>query len=265
MKAEYFQPHERFSELIIRFEHIEIEAGMAVIDKHIPDGYSSLVFNSIGKAILHESQEIVLPSHFMVIPLQHAVRIGISSGIDSFIVTCRASMLSRILRIDCKIRTYGNFITLQSAEIARLAEILKSDTENCARISAVENYFSGTGCLCYKQDQIDNLYQNIIDDKAGAGIAAHVGKFEMSPRFFRRHFVERVGVNAKTLARIVRVNHLWNIIINEKATDFQDLVFEGNYFDQAHLIRDFKSFTGETPSFFFRRNLENTRRLSGRK
>jgi AraC-like DNA-binding protein len=40
-------------------------------------------------------------------------------------------------------------------------------------------------------------------------------------------------------------------------------VFDGNYFDQAHFINDFKSITGETPSYFFNRNLQITKMFSG--
>lgn len=73
-----------------------------------------------------------------------------------------------------------------------------------------------------------------------------------------------MGLNAKSLARIVRVNYLWSNIINHQAVDFQKMVFEGDYFDQAHLIHDFKQIVGETPSYFFKRNLDNVKIISGK-
>ena len=76
--------------------------------------------------------------------------------------------------------------------------------------------------------------------------------------------LKEAGITPKKLLRLVRFDYLWTKINNEKTIDYQDLVFDGNYFDQAHFINDFKSITGETPSYFFNRNLQITKMFSGR-
>lgn len=87
----------------------------------------------------------------------------------------------------------------------------------------------------------------------------------MSPSSLQRKFARRVGISPKGLMRITRLNYLWDRIRHGCAVDFQDMVFEGKYFDQAHFIKDFKSLTGEAPGHFFARNLEATRMLSGKR
>jgi AraC-like DNA-binding protein len=42
------------------------------------------------------------------------------------------------------------------------------------------------------------------------------------------------------------------------------MVFDGEYFDQSHFIKDFKMITGESPNHFFKRNLELVKVLSGK-
>ena len=64
--------------------------------------------------------------------------------------------------------------------------------------------------------------------------------------------------------RIVRLNYLWTKIKYDSAVDYQDLVFNGNYFDQSHFINDFKYIVGETPNQFFNRNLEIVEYFSGK-
>ena len=83
-------------------------------------------------------------------------------------------------------------------------------------------------------------------------------------RTLERNFIKRTGVTPKTLMRIVRLDYLWTKIKDENAIDYQELVFDGNYFDQAHFINDFKSIIGETPNYFFNRNLQITKMFSGR-
>lgn len=86
----------------------------------------------------------------------------------------------------------------------------------------------------------------------------------INERTLQRHFIKRVGVGPKLLARIVRVNYLWDQIERDGLNDYQDLVFLGNYYDQTHFIKDFKNIIGETPSSFFNRNLGLVKLLSGK-
>ena len=64
--------------------------------------------------------------------------------------------------------------------------------------------------------------------------------------------------------RIVRFNYLWDKIRTEHVLDYQDLVFDGHFFDQSHFIKDFKDIIGETPSYFFKRNLQHLQIISGK-
>lgn len=265
MKLDYYQPSESCRSLVMHYESIQAQGeNVAVIDRHIPSGYASLVFNSSGSAKIHEEPVIHLPNHFMVVPLFHAVNIGVYENIDSFIVTCRASMLSRLLSLNlASIKTdfYRRSNNQELKEMAFQFTQYKSVEE---RISIIEHFFKDKGLIKYIPDEIDMLYNLIMNGHGCVPIKEHIEKFNQSPRYFRDHFTERIGVNAKTLARIVRVNYLWSMIIKNRAVDFQDMIFEGDFFDQAHFIHDFKKIVGETPSFFFNRNLDNVMIISGK-
>lgn len=77
--------------------------------------------------------------------------------------------------------------------------------------------------------------------------------------FSRKHlttlFREQVGLPPKTVARIVRFDRASRIVGEGKS--WTDIAGEHGYYDQAHLIRDFREFSGFTPGEYpQRRNPE---------
>lgn len=266
MQLDYRLPSEKCRSLIVRYEQVQANGDwLAVVDKHVSSGLAYLVFNSSGRAVIHETPETTLPSFFMVVPLFRSVDIGVYDNLDSFIVGFKASMLSRLLSMNLESVQEEYYRRITNDIIGVLAQRIKEATILDERCALLEDFFiSELRFGRYRPDDIDQLYTAIIEGNGLQPISDLVAKFDKSPRTFRRKFVERVGVNAKTLARIVRVNYLWTLILKDNATDFQSMVFEGDYFDQAHLIHDFKQIIGETPSFFFHRNLDNVRFISGK-
>lgn len=265
MKLNYYQPSDPNCSLVIQYEHVQAEdENISVIDRHIPSGYASLVFNSSGRAAIHEDPLIHLPRHFIVVPLFRAVNIGIYEDLDSFIVTCRASVLSRLLSLNLSSFKNDFYRRSENDGLKVMEQQFIEHKSAKERISIIEHFFEVNGLTEYIPDEIDTLYTSIMEGRGCTPIAKHIEQFDKSPRYFRQHFTERIGVNAKILARIVRVNYLWSMIIKNRVVDFQDMVFEGDYFDQAHLIHDFKKIVGETPSFFFKRNIDNVMIMSGK-
>lgn len=67
---------------------------------------------------------------------------------------------------------------------------------------------------------------------------------------FEKRFRKVVGTTAKKFASIVRFNAVLEDL-NETKT-LTEICYENNFFDQAHFIKDFKQFTGDTPENFKR-------------
>lgn len=75
-------------------------------------------------------------------------------------------------------------------------------------------------------------------------------KLFISQSPFEKRFRKVVGTTAKKFASIVRFNSVLDNL-NETKT-LTEICYENNFFDQAHFIRDFKQFTGDTPEKFKR-------------
>jgi AraC-like DNA-binding protein len=76
-------------------------------------------------------------------------------------------------------------------------------------------------------------------------IAAEVG---WSHRHFIAKFKQQVGLRPKTAARLVRFDGVWRRLDQRKVPDWAGIARDAGYADQAHLIRDFRQFTGTTPA-----------------
>jgi AraC-like DNA-binding protein len=70
----------------------------------------------------------------------------------------------------------------------------------------------------------------------------------MSVRQFERVCQQRIGMSPKSFARIVRFSKAYRLRENHPDLSWISIAHGAGYFDQMHMIRDFKQFAGTTPS-----------------
>ena len=83
----------------------------------------------------------------------------------------------------------------------------------------------------------------------GAGrideIADEIG---ISRQHLARKFLHHVGVSPKTFARVMRFRRMLHSVGPD--TDWADLAAAHGYYDQSHLIAEFRELAGQTPNAF---------------
>lgn len=70
------------------------------------------------------------------------------------------------------------------------------------------------------------------------------------PRRLERRFRDAVGAGPKTLARIIRFQALLGGLRSGAPATWTEAALAAGYYDHAHLVRDFRAFTGQSPSRF---------------
>ena len=70
----------------------------------------------------------------------------------------------------------------------------------------------------------------------------------LSRKQFERVFSEQVGVNPKTFSRTVRFQRALRVLELKPHISLTALAHECGYFDQSHMIKEFKTFSGYTPT-----------------
>lgn len=69
----------------------------------------------------------------------------------------------------------------------------------------------------------------------------------ISNRQLERVFKENMGISPKQFSSLVRYQYLWKHILFKKNFNILDEVYQLGYTDQAHLMKDFKSYHSLTP------------------
>lgn len=70
----------------------------------------------------------------------------------------------------------------------------------------------------------------------------------LSKKQFQRIFSEYVGSNPKEFSRTIRFQKALHILETRPQTSLTTLAYECGYFDQSHMIKEFKALSGYTPS-----------------
>ncbi|MNJ50985.1 Helix-turn-helix domain protein [compost metagenome] len=94
---------------------------------------------------------------------------------------------------------------------------------------------------------MNNLLHNIFVTKGKAKVQ-ELSKLEViSTRQMNRIFYRWIGTSPKRFCEVVRFQALINVIQSSSGVD-RGLAYNHGYFDQAHMIRDFKRFYGDSLS-----------------
>tara|TARA_B100001939_G_scaffold348218_1_gene374283 strand:- start:37471 stop:38226 length:756 start_codon:yes stop_codon:yes gene_type:complete len=81
----------------------------------------------------------------------------------------------------------------------------------------------------------------------GIDIRTVADELAVSERNLRRSFKEITGISPKMFARIERFTKLFNDQFSGRKPRWKEMRQKSQFFDQAHMIRDFSSFTGFSP------------------
>lgn len=101
----------------------------------------------------------------------------------------------------------------------------------------------------YKPGVLDKVVDHIIEHSGMVSVSQLADQAALSNKQFRRRFHEITGLSPKLYCRIKR----FNMVIGDthpKLTNWSDAVYNLGYYDQSHLIRETRNFTGKNPSEF---------------
>ena len=107
--------------------------------------------------------------------------------------------------------------------------------------------------LFLKQDNdqiFDFCVQRMIQTQGRITVKELEKQTGYSSRWLNMKFIERVGVSPKNLASILRFHHYYQTIVNDSELIFFQREFYNYFYDQSHFIKEFKRFTGITPTKF---------------
>lgn len=109
-------------------------------------------------------------------------------------------------------------------------------------------------------------------DSVSALMLQHLDRFSLdylakesclSPKQFERKFMERVGVNPKYFARIIRFDKAFRLKNAHPEKDWLSIAIKCGYYDYQHLAKEYKEFTGYSPNAFYVQETQAPERAFG--
>lgn len=261
LNVEIFDRDKNTEWLIRQFEAYRFH-GDSMVDKFIPRPYLSIIFHFKDRPLIVDANSVTLEPFFVAPIISRAITLQFQGRMDTFTVLCKASVFSNLLNLDLS-PVSKRSIDLPRGIFLPLWKTMANQDTTEERIQTFIGFINSIQDAPYTPDAVDMLYDKILEKSIIHPLKDIMQECFASRSTLLRKFMKRTGVSPKTLARIVRLDYLWTKIRDEKAINYQDLGFEGNYFDQSHFINDFKAMVGETPGYFFNRNLQIVKMFSG--
>lgn len=98
-------------------------------------------------------------------------------------------------------------------------------------------------------------WRQLRDSHGKVAIGVLADEAGCSSKHFIAQFREQLGLAPKTLGRMLRFEHATDLVERDSLPDWSAIARDCGYYDQAHLIKDFRQFAGVTPSEYRRRLL----------
>lgn len=170
--------------------------------------------------------------------------------IESFVILFQPTGLHRLFSIPMGDLTDNDYEahSVLGAFISALEERLGNCNTFAGRVRITDEYLlSRTFDRC-GSGAISTAANQIALSAGGVRIPALADCAGLSIRQFERRFFQEVGTSPKLFARIARFEAAVDFKARFPAKSWADVAYEFGYHDQMHMIHDFKSFAGETPT-----------------
>lgn len=138
--------------------------------------------------------------------------------------------------------------SLFDSEVKYVTEQLQETTSFEEMVSIVQNYLLTKANSLREKLPIDKALQELIRKGGLVNIDYIASQSCISVRQLERLFQQRIGVPPKYYARLIRFTKAWIMKEDHPDKRWIDITYECGYFDQMHLIHDFKEFTDVSPT-----------------
>lgn len=135
-----------------------------------------------------------------------------------------------------------------------LLDQIHSAANNIARVAVVEQFLLRrlAGSRIATDAAIAACVAALRASEGGISVDALARIGNLSARQLERRFLNEVGIPPRLLASILRFRRVFDLFEQPQAGGWVEAALSAGYFDQAHMIRDFKRFAGVQPRAFYR-------------
>ncbi|MFB7360239.1 AraC family transcriptional regulator [Streptomyces gardneri] len=144
---------------------------------------------------------------------------------------------------------------LLGALAVELVDRLRSATTWAARFTALDELLLravGRGAcgdhVRWVRPEVAEAWRRLVAARGCVQVGAVAAELGWSRRYLTERFRGEVGLPPKTFARVLRFEHAHELAAAQDPLPWGDVATVSGYADQAHLVRDWREFTGRSPT-----------------
>lgn len=222
-----------------------------------PNGYSGIFFNSGNLGKISIKAEYETPHVSIFGQIDQCFEAIHSPGSYSLGVMFEPTFLSKWLRVNMAEFTNKVFSgELIRYDLTSLHEKLEEAISVKNKIELLDQFFLGATKDLPKVPTLAEVALQMIHQFGNVAIGKIANDLKVSERYLETQFKKSVGLSPKTYSMIVRFNRMERQINAMPTKHWNQMDFGSEYYDQNHFIKDFKRFTGHTPSEYLLKNFE---------
>jgi AraC-like DNA-binding protein len=249
------EPHSLLHESVKCFWIHEASFPRAIERDITPDGCVELIFNfGSPYLLLTTNPPTELPTAFIV-GFQHAtLPIRLHGTVK--VVAARLFAWAALALLQDNVDTRTNAVTPLGPGWGSLLERLKSAVSQARyeeAAKALEEFLMERERLRTSHPKLIQIAARLLHDTGGENRVADLADdCQASARQLERGFQRVVGTSPKVFSRVLRFDKAQRRLMFDPDAGLTELAHECGYSDQAHFIKEFKAFTGKTPTQYAR-------------
>ncbi|MFB4194755.1 AraC family transcriptional regulator [Streptomyces carpaticus] len=226
-------PGRALTAVISLSEPLEVAAG-------VDDGSPVTRFGSVAGGLMSRSVAIHHDGR------QQGVQIALTPfGARAVYGMPSAELAHRLVPLDALLGTLA----------VELVDRLRSATTWAARFAALDALLwravgraARGGRVRGVRPEVAEAWRRLVATRGCVQVGAVAAELGWSRRYLAERFRGEVGLSPKTFARVLRFEHAHALATAQDPPPWADVATVSGYADQAHLVRDWRAFTGRSPT-----------------
>ena len=256
MKIEIYIPHPALQEYVVSISTINAklpDTMSDVVTPYPPTPFQSLMFycnDPVSMARIDSGDYKKQPLAVLIGPQYSRVNIKVHCQLNAIRVDFAPGGLYRMLGIPMHELFDSGFdaIDFFGAGMRELSEQLQSVTDLCVGKTLVESFLLKRSADLIKLSPLDSALRVLMINSGNMSMEKTAKSSCLSLKQFERKCKERLGMNPKMYARILKFSRAYRLHEACPQNSWTKIAYEAGYYDQMHMIRDFKTFAGVNPS-----------------
>jgi AraC-like DNA-binding protein len=249
------QPTAALARFVECFWTLESDAGAAATqpERLLPDGCVELILNFGERFREHKDngKSERQPQHLLVGQMTRPILITPTGSVQLLGIRFHPGGTFPFFRIPMQ------ELTNRVTDLEALSSEFQNDLVRCAeetssllKVAAVEKLLVERVRSCKHDSRLVSLVTKLVQNGGQVSVDQLATDAGVSSRQLERRFLLEVGIGPKLLGRILRFQQIFRAV--DRHDEGWAAVAAGcGYYDQAHLIRDFREFTRQTPALLF--------------